>query len=75
MPDLYFAGTLTHIHDFRVAASGFIHGFRYNCQALHSILLNRYHGQPIPSKILSKDPEQLMRFMIDRANYSAPLFL
>jgi thioredoxin reductase len=40
---LYFAGTLAHGIDFRKAAGGFIHGFRYTARALLRIL-ERGHG-------------------------------
>ena len=34
VPGLYFAGTLSHGLDWKRAAGGFIHGFRYTAQAL-----------------------------------------
>jgi len=75
VPDLYFAGTLTHIHDYRVAASGFIHGFRYNCHALHNILKYNYEGVPLPSKTLPKDSKALADIIIERFNSSGPMYL
>eukprot|EP00349_Pseudokeronopsis_sp_Brazil_P001307 CAMPEP_0202958110 /NCGR_PEP_ID=MMETSP1396-20130829/2448_1 /ASSEMBLY_ACC=CAM_ASM_000872 /TAXON_ID= /ORGANISM="Pseudokeronopsis sp., Strain Brazil" /LENGTH=232 /DNA_ID=CAMNT_0049675965 /DNA_START=442 /DNA_END=1143 /DNA_ORIENTATION=+ len=47
-PNLYFAGTLTHVLDFRSAASGFIHGFRYNSVILARYLASKYSGVPLP---------------------------
>jgi hypothetical protein len=38
VPGLYFAGTLTHGKDFKRAAGGFVHGFRYTARALVRIL-------------------------------------
>jgi hypothetical protein len=35
VPNLYFAGALSHGRDYRKAAGGFIHGFRYNARVLH----------------------------------------
>ena len=32
--DLYFAGVLTQMRDYKKSTSSFIHGFRYNCRAL-----------------------------------------
>ena len=36
-PGMYFVGTLAHSIDFRVAAGGFIHGFRYTSRILHRL--------------------------------------
>lgn len=47
--DLYFAGTLTQMRDYKKSTSGFIHGFRYNVRALHRILEKKYHDQPWPN--------------------------
>ena len=41
VPGMYFAGTITHGKDWRKAAGGFIHGFRYTAQALHRVLEQR----------------------------------
>ena len=38
VPGLYFVGTTMHSHDYKKAAGGFIHGFRYLVRALHRIL-------------------------------------
>ena len=46
IPGMYFAGQLGHGKDFRRAAGGFIHGFRYTTRALHRILEARYHSTP-----------------------------
>lgn len=46
VPGLFFAGAAAHALDYRKAAGGFIHGFRYTAQALVRDLLRRYHGQP-----------------------------
>ena len=50
---MFFAGSAAHARDYRRAAGGFIHGFRYTAQALVRDLLRRYHGQPWPSRILA----------------------
>ncbi|CAM3881293.1 NAD(P)-binding domain-containing protein [Vibrio aquimaris] len=36
--DMYFAGTIMHMRDYKQSFSGFIHGFRYNVKALAEIL-------------------------------------
>jgi folate-dependent tRNA-U54 methylase TrmFO/GidA len=47
--NLFFAGTITHILDLYSAASGFIHGFRYNSVILAKYLAFKNHGTPLPS--------------------------
>ena len=47
--NLYYAGALTHGRDFRKAAGGFIHGFRYNAQVLFHALEWKHHNVPWPS--------------------------
>lgn len=74
VPDLYFAGTLMQVRDFRRAASGFIHGFRYSIRALHRILERRYHGRPWPPRGLPADPETLMVAVLCRANRTSALW-
>jgi thioredoxin reductase len=46
VPDLYFAGTITQMRDFKKSTSGFIHGFRYGVRALSQILASRYEEKP-----------------------------
>jgi hypothetical protein len=48
VPGLFFAGQLAHGKDFRRAAGGFIHGFRYTARALFRVLEHRYHGSTWP---------------------------
>lgn len=50
---MYFAGTITHGKDWRKAAGGFIHGFRYTTQALHRVLEHRMHDVPWPHRIIA----------------------
>mmetsp|Transcript_3925 Transcript_3925/g.3854 ORF Transcript_3925/g.3854 Transcript_3925/m.3854 type:complete len:176 (-) Transcript_3925:679-1206(-) len=66
---------LTHLHDYRVAASGFIHGFRYNCHALHTLLRHKYEQLPLPYASFPKDPTALTDLLIKRFNTSAAMFL
>lgn len=48
VPDMYFLGTVMAARD-RKAASGFIHGFRYNVRTLFHLLRTRYSNIPLPS--------------------------
>jgi len=43
VPGMYFIGAAMAARD-RTAASGFIHGFRYNIRTLHRLLEQRFHG-------------------------------
>ncbi|MFT6044436.1 MAG: thioredoxin reductase [Arenicella sp.] len=68
VPGLYFAGTLTHASDFRKGTSGFIHGFRYNTQALVNILSRRLKDVEIPFQTVANDSDVLTKYLIDRFN-------
>jgi thioredoxin reductase len=74
VPDLYFAGTLTQVRDFKRSTSGFIHGFRYGACALQHVLDERYEGQHWPYQQLSAAPQELMGAVIERVNRSSALF-
>lgn len=74
VPDLYFAGTLMQVRDFKQSTSGFIHGFRYGVRALHRILEQRYHREPWPYRRLSAEPEALMAAVIERVNRTSALW-
>lgn len=72
--DLYFAGTLTQVRDFKKTTSGFIHGFRYNIRALHRILERKYHGLPWPRTELEASPVALRDAVIKRLNQTSALW-
>ena len=72
--DLYIAGTLMQMRDFKKITSGFIHGFRYNVRALHRIFEERYHGQAWPSRTVELAPEGLTRAVVDRINETSALW-
>jgi thioredoxin reductase len=74
VPDLYFAGTLTQVVDFKKSTSGFIHGFRYGVRALHRILEHKYHGVAWPSTELAADPDALSDAVIARVNRTSALW-
>lgn len=48
VPDMYFLGTNMAGRD-KKAASGFIHGFRYNVRTLFRLLEEKYHGKALPN--------------------------
>jgi len=72
--DLYFAGILMHMRDFKKKQSGFIHGFRYNIRTLHRILAKKYHHEPLPCQKVNLSPESLTQLIIDRVNTSSSLW-
>lgn len=53
---LFYIGTAMAARD-RKAASGFIHGFRYNIASLFQLLEERYSAQPLPDKKFSVQSE------------------
>jgi thioredoxin reductase len=74
IPDLYFAGTLMQVRDYKKSTSGFIHGFRYGVQALYHMLQRKYHAEPWPKRSLPADPEELMEVVIVRVNRTSALW-
>jgi thioredoxin reductase len=74
VPDLFFAGTITQVRDFKRSTSGFIHGFRYGVRALHRILEQRYHGRDWPSQDVAGTPGAVADAIVARINRSSGLW-
>jgi thioredoxin reductase len=74
VPDLYFAGTLMQVRDFKKATNAFVHGFRYSVQALARILGERYERQPWPGTELPAEPRALADAVLTRVNRSSALW-
>jgi len=74
IPDLYFAGTLMQVRDYKKSTGGFIHGFRYGVRALHRILERKYYGNEWPHRDLKTDARELMEAVIARVNRSSGLW-
>ncbi|TWP53158.1 pyridine nucleotide-disulfide oxidoreductase [Lentzea tibetensis] len=74
IPDLYFAGTLMQVRDFKKSTSGFIHGFRYCVRAQQRIFERKYHGADWPSTRLPNRPESISNAIIRRVNRSSALW-
>ncbi len=72
--DLYFAGTLTHMRDYKKQASAFIHGFRYNAECLSKILSNKYHNVPLPYTTVKNERDALCDQILSRINSSSSLW-
>ncbi len=74
IPGLYFIGGAMKSID-QKAASGFIHGFRYNVRTLANILAERYEDKPYPFKTFKPfDWDKFLDFMYERYSVSAGLF-
>jgi len=74
VPDLFFIGTNMQSRD-RRAASGFIHGFRYNVRTLCNMLGARYDDDQLTRKIFNAlDAEELSKFMIERVSLTSALY-
>ncbi|WP_019499189.1 NAD(P)-binding domain-containing protein [Pseudanabaena sp. PCC 6802] len=72
--DLYFAGVLMHMRDFKKKASGFIHGFRYNIRALYRVFEQKYHQQAWPCRKLEPTATSLTEAVLQRVNRSSALW-
>jgi thioredoxin reductase len=71
---LYFVGVLMHVRDYKKKQSGFIHGFRYNIQALHHILEYKYYNQELPYQLIPPTPCDLTEAILKRVNQSSALW-
>ena len=74
VPDLYFAGTLMQVRDFKKSTGGFIHGFRYGVRALHRMLERKYYGIQWPHEVMVSDPSILEEAVIARVNRTSALW-
>ncbi len=72
--DLYFAGILMHMRDFKKKQSGFIHGFRYNISVLCNILEKKYHKRELPNVAVEASAAQLTKHILERVNRSSSLW-
>ncbi|XP_070559152.1 FAD-dependent oxidoreductase domain-containing protein 2-like [Ptychodera flava] len=72
--DMYFIGTPMQSRD-RRAASGFIHGFRYNVRSLCHMLRNTYNGIALPAKVFSPiDQEEVCRWIVKHVSVVSALY-
>ena len=72
--DLYFAGVLMHVRDYKDKQSGFIHGFRYNIKSMYHQFEQKYYGQEWPHRVLEASSEILTDAIIKRVNQSSSLW-
>ena len=74
--NLFFIGTSMQARD-KKAASGFIHGFRYNVRSLYYELERRIWGTPTPQNVTAlelKGAEALSEYVCNRLTVTASLF-
>lgn len=74
VPDLYFAGTLMQVRDYKKSTGGFIHGFRYGIRALSRMLDRKYHGGTWEHRHYPTDPQALMEVVLARVNRTSALW-
>lgn len=74
IPDLYFAGTLMQMRDFKKEQSGFIHGFRFNIEFLVNYFKEKYHGITLSKQIIFGSTKGLTNAVIEHINKSAALW-
>ncbi|WP_284740320.1 NAD(P)-binding domain-containing protein [Amycolatopsis sp. RTGN1] len=77
VPGLYFAGTATQARD-RKAASGFIHGFRYNAKTLFHLVEREHYQEPLPGEQrdlrTAADLDELAEAVIRRVSTTSALY-
>lgn len=74
VPDLYFAGTVMQMRDFKKGTSSFIHGFRYTVRALSKVLAQKYHGEAWPNRVIGHQVEEITDAIIARVNKTSALW-
>jgi thioredoxin reductase len=72
--NLYFAGSLMQMRDFKKKQSAFIHGFRYNVRTLGRLLLEKYQDMPLEFATVPKCADSLAMAVIDRINSNSGLW-
>ena len=74
IPNLYFAGSLMQMRDFKKKQSAFIHGFRYNVRTLSRLLLEKYQGRPVEYDTVPRSANALAQAVLDRINSNSGLW-
>lgn len=72
--NLYFAGAITQMRDFKKHTSGFIHGFRYNCQCLFEILAGKINGKEWNNVKVEPTVEAITSHVIKSVNRTSSLW-
>lgn len=74
VPGMFFAGTLNQARDHKKYMSAFIHGFRYNAQALCRMLEARWHDVAWPISARPDGLEELVQWTVSRMNSVSALW-
>jgi hypothetical protein len=74
VPEMFFAGTLMQVRDFRKAATPFIDGFRYNIRTLYHFLEQRYYDRPLPCENVALDASSITKIVLERICRSSALW-
>lgn len=74
VPGLYFAGVLMQQRDYKRYMSAFIHGFRYNVQALVRHLQTEHHDTPWPATALTYSPRGVAQGLLTEVNCSSGIW-
>lgn len=74
VPNLFFAGTLTQMRDFKKKQSGFVHGFRYNCEFLARYLTSQQTKKPLDYTQLPLEKTAISKQILARINKSSALW-
>ncbi|MCW7536897.1 NAD(P)-binding domain-containing protein [Aquabacterium sp. A7-Y] len=72
--NMFFAGTLMQMRDFKKQMSGFIHGFRYNVRTLHRLLEERFHQVDYPSAPVKPGLDGVQQAILARINRTSALW-
>ena len=72
--NLFFAGTLMQMRDFKTSSSAFIDGFRYNIRALFHFLEQRFHKVELPGLDISVDQDTFADTVLDRICQTSSLW-
>ncbi|XP_070561492.1 FAD-dependent oxidoreductase domain-containing protein 2-like isoform X1 [Ptychodera flava] len=73
IPNMYFMGTSMQCID-RKAASGFIHGFRYNIRTLSNFLNEKYNDVPYPTVKVDMNVDAIAKRIINRVSLGDSIY-
>lgn len=71
---MYFAGSITQMRDFKKSTSGFVHGFRYNCECLFHILNKKIKEEQWPAIAVNADAQEITNLVIQNVNQTSALW-
>ncbi|MCH9648697.1 MAG: NAD(P)-binding domain-containing protein [Deltaproteobacteria bacterium] len=74
VPGMYIGGVLMQYRDYKKTTSGFIHGFRYNMQAMERIFSCKYHQEAWPSSPVQPTLDGAVDAIVQRLNLSSALW-